>query len=244
MVDPSRMVAAAAALPALESEETSLLRSASAFFIRYRVHHEVGADDPVTDDATYRDSAKREHPAMIARPEVRARAAALGFRYLGGYEYFSTFGFTQRDLWLSEDGSTRLSGRRASAGGVEGMMSPYILSTVFDDRTSIVTWGGASPIASSERVESRGGSGDLDRDAASHREAVRAHLEGEARASVRVLTPSNVKEANALSRYFDVFLVPDAVHLANLRVRIVVYAVVAFFLSALVNTIARLARGH
>jgi hypothetical protein len=97
-------------------------------------------------------------------------------------------------------------------------MSPYYLSTTFDDGSVVLTWGKSPPpIAGSTGVESLGGTGDLARDCATHRAAVERHLAAmPGRAPLLVAT---VKDCVALSTYYDRCLTTDDVAWAIVRAR-------------------------
>ncbi len=177
-------------------------------FVRYRPRRGVTKSKELTP---YR-SAHEKHAAAsllgaFSLPRVIEQAEHLGFRYLGQYEYAGLFGYVPRDAWVSTDGHVRLSGRRGNASGVEAAMSPYILTTMFDDGTAIVTWGKApTPIPSSERVTSQGGTGDLAADMRTHEASVASRLLANEMGSVSILAAESLEDATEMSKYFDIYV--------------------------------------
>lgn len=171
-----------------------LLREA----VRYRIVQSVAPGDASPLEAT------------LARPDVLEATRALGMRFVGAYAFAGLEGWVPREGWVSEDGVVRISARSATASGIAGQMSPYFLSTTFDDGSVVLTWGKSPPpIASDARVESLGGTGDLGRDWATHREAVERHVAGvPGRAPVPVAT---LDDCIALSAYYDRCLTTDDV---------------------------------
>ena len=204
-----------------------LMRAISVAFVRYRVVMRA----PVVPDATdYRGSAFKPE-GSLASPEVLEHASALGLRFVGVYAFFGAFSWIPREGWVSDDGAVRLSARRSVAGGVEGQMSPYYLSTTFEDGSALLTWARSpSPLASTSRVQSLGGTGNLTDDLATHRAAI----ERRAPDAPRPVHVASVDDCVALSRYFDRFVTTDS-ELANVVVgRAMVWGGLASVLSAVV----------
>jgi len=210
METTARTIEATKALARLEQEPLGWERRVVWAIARYRPR--AGAP-PSPLGTPYRDGAPTSEAGMVASRGLREKAAALGYRHLGGYEYLTYFfEYCPRDAYVSEDGLVCLSLRRNAARGVEAKMSPYILSTVLDDGTTIVTWGKPTAgVPSSPRFESRPGTGRLAQDHDDHVAAVRARLDETAHETVRVVEVSSISEMNALSRYSDAYLSPDSI---------------------------------
>lgn len=235
MVAPERIVGSEEALARLGGETVGPLARVHGAFARYRV--ERRAPPRVAREVGYRKSARAEDDGgadLVASPRVSERAAARGLRYLGRYGFFGLFGYLPRDLWVTSDGTVRLSARRAHGSIVERAMAPYTLTTVFDDATAITTWGGA-PVPTSPRATERAGTGDLDTDLAAHEAAVQRHLDGAS--TCRALCIASVADANALSRYFEVHLAGRSAQTASLRMRGCAYALALACVWTLVSTL-------
>jgi hypothetical protein len=182
----------------------SLARSLSLVCVLYRVKSRAKDAVPPID---YRSSAEKPE-GTLASPDVLQRASELGLRFAGVYEFLGLVSWIPREAWLTEDGEVRVSARRGKAGGFEGGMASYYLSTTFDDGKVLVTFSKASPLTSSERSVCMGGTGDLATDLGRHREAIaRAMKESP---SIRPITVTSVDDAVALSVYHDRFAISDA----------------------------------
>lgn len=231
-VEPRRRPAGVAAtdiLPRLRAEPRGPLRRLAAIFAHYRPSEEAPASATPT---LYRVPQPRLR-GELALPEVTQQALALGFRYLGTYELAGLFGFLPREAWVSADGRTRLSARRAIAAGVEGTMAAYILTTIFDDGTGIETWAVTPPpVAPSMRAIGIGGTGILDRDLAVHDDAV--DLYAASHPEVRVLFCDSLDESVAMSRYFDHYLSADETVRIVVATRAMAYGGVVAAIVALV----------
>jgi len=210
------------------------VRFVSSLFVRYRPRRGLPESKALTP---YRAPHGKPPAASLlgafSLPRVIEQAEELGFRYLGQYEYAGLFGYIPRDAWVSTDGHVRLSGRRGNASGVEAAMSPYILTTMFDDGTAIVTWGQSpTPIPSSERVTSQGGTGDLAADMRTHEALVASRLLADETGSVSILAAESLEDATEMSKYFDIYVTNLDVQWRILTTRAFVYgslvALVAF----------------
>lgn len=226
-----RDVPAQEALPKLRLRRgRGLLELVTSACVRYRPKRSASE---LSVGSPYRGASRAE--STISLPRVVEQAEKLGFLYLGIYEYAGLFGFIPRDAWVSSNGRVRLSGRRGIATGVEGTMSPYILSTMFDDGTAIVTWGKApAPIPSSDRVKSCAGTGNLLSDVSTHEAQIEAHLVERGRDSVRVIVAESLADSVAMATYFDVYASSTETRWTIVSTRLLVYGMVvgALFLLA------------
>jgi hypothetical protein len=168
----------------------------------------------------------------LASPDVLQKASSsLGLRFAGVYAFFGLVGWVPRECWVTEDGDVRVSARRQKGGVIEGAMSSYFLSTTFDDGSVILTWSKSPPpTASSERVESIGGSGDLTADLAKHRAAVGRRLA--ANPDLRPIPAVTVDDCVLLSVHHDRFANSDGALAAIVQVRVVGWGGLAALLAA------------
>lgn len=179
------------------------MRWLSKFVVRYRVATRAAA----TDAGTYRTAGYKPE-GSFAFPSVLDHASRLGLRFVGTYEYRGYGGWIPREAWVSEDGDLRVSARRQQASGIEGAMSQYYLCTIFADGTGIITWAKSPPpVPPNERVQSLGGSGNLETDIAAHRAAI-ARRPADAAPIVASLT---VDDCVDLSTFHDRFMTTDEV---------------------------------
>lgn len=187
------------AIAKLRLPNRGVTRSLAGLFVHYRVARRAGTGEV----ATYRVSARPNETGQLAQPEVARAAERLGLRYLGVTEFLGLVGFIPRDVWVSECGRVLVSARRATAGGIEGQMSPYIVSSVLDDRTALETYGKSpAPIPSSENVLVLGGRGDLEADVALHLTMLKDQMEAHPEANPVVI--HTLDEAVALWNVWDV----------------------------------------
>jgi hypothetical protein len=168
---------------------------------------------------------------------VLRQASELGLRFAGVYAFLGLFGWMPREGWVTEDGTVRLSARRAKAWGIEGMMSAYYLSTTFDDGSVLLTWAKSPPpLASTDRAESLGGTGDLTKDLATHRTAL------ERRTGVQPITVSTIDDCVELSRDHDRYLTTDDQLSGIIMPRVVGWGGLAALVVAAVWWLVRLVR--
>lgn len=187
------------AIAKLRLPNRGVTRSLAGLFVHYRVARRAATGEV----ATYRVSARPNETGRLAQPEVARAAERLGLRYLGVTEFLGLVGFIPRDVWVSECGRVLVSARRATAGGIEGQMSPYIVSSVLDDRTALETYGKSpAPIPSSENVLVLGGRGDLEADVALHLATLKDQMEAHPEATPVVI--HTLDEAVALWNVWDV----------------------------------------
>ena len=116
-------------------------------------------------------------------------------------------------------------------------MSPYILTTMFDDGTAIVTWG-KSKRPSSEPLTSQGGSGDLAADLRTDEALVASRLLADETGSVSILAAESLKDAADMSKYFDIYVSDIDVQWRILTTRAFIYGSLIGFV-AFVIAIAR-----
>ena len=134
---------------------------------------------------------------------------------------------------MTEDGDVRVSARRHKGGLIEGAMSSYYLSTTFDDGSVIITWSKSPPpVASSERAECVGGSGDLTADLEKHRAAIKRRLA--ATPDLRPIPAVTVDDCVLLSEHHDRFATTDAELAGVVKVRVVGWGGLAALLAAAV----------
>ncbi len=182
---------------------SGVMRSLSKFVVRYR----VATRAPAADAGSYRTAGYKPE-GSLAFPSVLDHASALGLSYVGTYEYRGYGGWIPREAWVSEDGDLRLSARRRQASGIEGAMSQYYLCTIFADGTGIITWAKSPPpVPPNERVQSLGGSGNLETDIATHRAAIARRPEGAA----PIVASLTVDDCVDLSTFHDRFMTTDEV---------------------------------
>lgn len=152
---------------------------------------------PTSGEPGYREAPAHERGSLSV-PRVIQDAAELGFRFVGISAFSGLVGRIQREEWISDDGAVRMSSRRARAAGIEGTMSPYYLSTTFDDGSVILTWGRSpAPIPHTKRLKSRAGTGDLAIDLAEHRREI------EQRQGRTPVIVDSIDECVALTRHFN-----------------------------------------
>lgn len=220
---------ATTSLAKLRLPRRGLTRTLASLFVRYRVARRAEAGEA----ATYRVSARPTESGQLAVPEVARAAERLGLRYLGVSEFLGLVGFIPRDVWVSECGRVLVSARRATAGGVEGQMSPYIVSSVLDDRTALETYGKSpAPIPSSENVLVLGGRGDLEADVALHLTMLKEQMDAHPEASPVVI--HTIDEAVALWNVWDVDIGSLACAEQIVTVRLTAYGAVIGLVFALV----------
>jgi hypothetical protein len=184
----------------------------------------------------------REAPAesggSLSTPAVLAGARAAGLRFAGISVFWGLVGRIPREEWISDDGVVRMSSRRGQASAFEGAMSPYYLSTTFDDGTVVFTWGRPSPpLPSTERVLSRPGTGRLATDLAAHRRAL-AQYQGRV-PDVRPVLVGSIDDCVALTRYFELNVATDR-QVRTLWLLVLVRWGLRFALFALVVAVALL----
>ena len=117
-----------------------------------------------------REPYRAEAGAHVAGGDLVAKAAQLGFRFLGRYSFNGMWGRRPlREAWVDGRGVVRLSMRSETGDGITRMMSRYYLSTTLDDGTALVTWSKSPPpVPTSGRAWAFGGTGDLEADYVRH----------------------------------------------------------------------------
>jgi hypothetical protein len=132
-----------------------------------------------------------------------------------------------------------VSARRAAAGGIEGQMSPYIVSSVLDDRTALETYGKSpAPIPSSENVLVLGGRGDLEADVALHLAMLNDQMAAHPDAAPVVI--HTLDEAVALWNVWDVDVGSLACAQQIVTVRLTAYGAVLGLVFAMVWALTHL----
>ena len=210
------------------------MRALSRVFVHYRVVERAPEAQMPID---YRGTVQRPE-GSLASPDVLQKAAALGLRFAGAYAFLGLTGWVPREGWVTEDGDVRVSARRQKGGLIEGAMSSYYLSTTFDDGSVIITWSKSPPaIASSERAESIGGSGDLTADLAKHRAAIERRLV--ATPDLRPIPALTIDDCVLLSTHHDRFVTTDAQLAGIVNLRIVGWGGLGALLAAMVWSLVR-----
>ncbi len=211
------------------------LRSLSRVVVIYRV---ASRAPNVREAMDYRATA--ETPAgTLASPDVLKKAAELRLRFVGVYEYFGLVGWLPREAWVTDDGVARLSARRDKAGPIEEAMSSYYFCTTFDDGTAIVTYSKPEPpIATSERSESQGGTGDLVADLDRHKKAVERRLL--ATPDIHPILVETVDDCRALSVHHDRFACSDQSLSSIFSIRLFGWGVPAAVVVVVLLTLLRL----
>jgi hypothetical protein len=191
-----------AALARFERQPAHWLRRLCAAMTAYHAHDE---SEPVSDPAggPYRAPVRRASPRLLGEATYRAMAARAGFVRIGScFEGVLVFRLG-KDVWVSPDHMTQLHIHR----------SIYFLATYFDDGACLLTWSRPQPTPSSGMLESIVGTGDVERDSATHAGAI-AKLQAEGtRAPLYV---NDVETAVALGRHYWRDVVP--LHIAAMQV--------------------------